>query len=548
MSDQVIRNVPGDRLYVWTIVGLGLLYLLPVLLTAHLPMQDIPIHLAIIDTLARTGDPAWTEHFVADIAPRPYVTYYAAALIIAPWLGTEGANRLLLAIYIAAFIAAAGFLQSCRYARTRSGRDDRWSVLLYLPFVYSDFYLVGLTNFLLSMPLLMFSAGVCIKLCGGRARRWLNAAALGLIALLLCFTHPVTLCYLLLLAAGTALRARVWNDRWTLALGLLPATILLFLFVDQTAGFGTSPVWPPVEFKIRYLMMTPLIFVDAVDRSIFLLCAVLFATLLAAGLYRAYRAYRACRLESVSLRAAVCKHDGSLVVIGVAVVAFAVSPGILGSTVWFDARFAYLAWLALLYALGRHLLRRRIEKLAAIALGVACLSAVQLGHLRFDQEIEPLFEIIEETPQDARLFPVTFDPASGAVEPFYVRSGDLSWFSLYAQAGTYYHLHRGGVSPFMTFYAGLPWLPLRLKDAIYEQAFTIADPFVPAKLLARLPALQEHFDLVLARGLTRQAAVFLQPLALPVVQRGPFTLLVMKHRLPRPEATAAEEHGEQADR
>ncbi len=516
-----MRDPSGHRFYAWTVAALGLLYLLPVLLTAHLPMQDVPVHLAIVDTLSRMGDdPAWGEHFAADLGPRPYVTYYAAALALAPWLGTEGANRLLLALYVAAFLAAAGYM----LRSVGEPRANRWTLLLFLPLVYSDFYLIGLTNFLLSLPLLIFGAGLCLRVGSGRGRRWPQAAALGLAALLLYLTHPLTLCYLMVLAAGVTLAARTWKDRQALALTLAPAAVLLLLFIAGTAGFGGSPIWPPLGFKLRYLLETPLIFAGAVDRPLFWTCALLLAALLAAGLYRAWKDLRR---RPTSLR-----EHGSLFVLGAALAAYAAAPGVLGSTVWFDARLAYLAWLSLLFCLGPHLLRTRVEKLAALALCVACLSAVQLGHRRFDREIEPLFEILEETPPGARLFALALDPASAAIEPFYVRSGDLSWFSLYAQAGTYYHLYRGGVSPFMTFYAGLPWLPLRLHDELYEQAFSIADPFDPNRLLSRLPALQGEFDLVLVRGLTSRAAAFLEPLATPVAQEGPFTLLVMKHRLP----------------
>ncbi len=130
----MMRDPSGHRPYAWTLGVLGLLYLLPVLLTAHLPMQDVPVHLAIVDTLSRMDDdPAWPERFTAYLGLEPYVTYYAAALALAPWLGTEGAHRLLLALYVAAFLATAGYL-------LRSDpRGIRWSLLLFLPFVYSDF-------------------------------------------------------------------------------------------------------------------------------------------------------------------------------------------------------------------------------------------------------------------------------------------------------------------------------------------------------------------------------------------------------------------------
>ncbi len=517
----MMRDPSGHRPYAWTLGVLGLLYLLPVLLTAHLPMQDVPVHLAIVDTLSRMDDdPAWPERFTAYLGLEPYVTYYAAALALAPWLGTEGAHRLLLALYVAAFLATAGYL-------LRSDpRGNRWSLLLFLPFVYSDFYLVGLTNFLLSLPLLLAGAGLGARLSRGSDRAPLHATALGLVALLLYFTHPLTLCYLMLLAAGATLAARTWKGRRALALALAPAAVLLLLFISRTAGFGGSPIWPPLGFKLRYLLHTPLIFAGAVDRSLYWACAALLAALLAAGLYRAWGDLRRGPFRP--------RDHVSFVVFGAALAAYLASPGVLGSTVWFDARFAYLAWLALLFSLGRHLLRSRLEKLAAVALCLTCLSAVQIGHQRFDREIEPLFELLEDTPPGARLLSVALDPKSAAVEPFYVRSGDLSWFSLYAQAGNYYHLHRGGISPFMTFYAGLPWLPLRLDDPLYERAFSIADPFDPSRLLSRLPALQDNFDLVLVRGLTPRAATFLEPMATPVAQKGPFTLLVMNHRLAEP--------------
>ncbi len=515
---------PEQRAFPWIAGLLCVLYVLPVQLAAHLPMQDIPNHLAIVETLAhRHQDPAWPRSFTANLAPQPYVGYYALTLALAKPLGTEAANRLVLTFYVVALLAGAGFLLAS------SGRGGRWALLLVLPFVYSDAYLVGLTNFLLGLPPLLFGAGLCARLGSGRLRAGTGAVGLGACGLLLYLTHPLTLGVLLLLAGAVVVGGGgSWRRRLAWGSALLPAAALLAAFAVRSAGFGQAPVWLSPGLKAEYLLRAPLLFVDAVGGPLFGICAVLFGALLVAGLARFIARVRR---EGFGER-------GPALAAGALLAGYAAAPAVLGSTVWLDARLALLFWLALLHALRRCLLRSRAEKLAAVALAVACGSGVLAGHQRFSTEIEPLFEVLAEAPPGARLLAVALASESQALEPFYVGSGEVPWFSLYAQAGSYYHLHHGGISPFMTFYAGLPWVPLRLRDELYEKGFSIADPFVPARLLGRLPALAGEFDLVLVRGMTEQVRDFLLPLAAPVAQRGPFTLWVMRHRLPPPAPPA----------
>ncbi|MCP3960818.1 MAG: hypothetical protein GY719_23485 [bacterium] len=502
-----------QRALPWLLAALCLLYLLPVLLTPHLPMQDLPNHLAIVDALARQEiDPGWSEHFASRLGLRPYAAYYGLALPPAKLLGPSAANRLVLALYVAGFIAAASFLVgSLRHA-------GRWCVLLFFPLIYNDFYLVGLVNFLLAIPLAMLGAGASLRLLAEGRRRTGYAVLLGAVALLVYWTHPLALVMLLAVIAAVALRATTWRARAVLGIALAPAAVLLLGFTLQTAKFGGSAVWLSATFKATYLALSPLMFVEAADRVTFWISALILGILLVAGARRAITAGGRGR--------------SPWILAGVLLVLYLACPFVLGSTVWSDARVAFLFWIALLCALSPHLLATRAEKLAAVALCLLCLVGVQRGHRAFSAEIEPLFEVIDQSPPAARFLSISFDQQSRVVQPFYARRGDIPFFSLHVHTGAYYHLARGGVSPFMTFWAGLPWLPLELKNEVYETAFAIGDPFAPGKLLQKLPRLDRELDLVLTRGAPPRATGFLEAFAAPAVRVEPYTLFVMNHRLP----------------
>lgn len=196
---------------------------LPVMLSDHLPIQDIPNHLAVVQTLAaESSDAAWVERFENRLAPDAYSTYYALGVVLARQIGAEAANRIILALYTVlmplAFLALVLAYDSGR----------RWNVVPAFLFVYSDVYLVGFANYLLAMPMLLGGAAIGVRIARSGARTWTAALALAVIGAALYFTHPLSLAILLVLLVVLVPRPGL-GPRQLIALGtgLLPGLVLL---------------------------------------------------------------------------------------------------------------------------------------------------------------------------------------------------------------------------------------------------------------------------------------------------------------------------------
>ena len=66
----------------------------------------------------------------------------------------------------------------------------------------------------------------------------------------------------------------------------------------------------------------------------------------------------------------------------------------------------------------------------------------------------------------------------------------------------------------MTFHTAIPWIPLGLKDQLFQRAFTVADPFAPERLVAERTRLLQAFDFLLVRGVQGR---MLDPVAEPLL-------------------------------
>ena len=112
-----------------------------------------------------------------------------------------------------------------------------------------------------------------------------------------------------------------------------------------------------------------------------------------------------------------------------------------------------------------------------------------------------------------------------SIRPFIVvtiehRSDPVSTY--YLHVGSYYHLEKGGLSPWMTFHAALPHIPLGIKDPFFKTRFRIAEPLFPVALLSRLSELGPYFDYILLRNTEPRISAQLESVLEPVFQAGPY--------------------------
>jgi hypothetical protein len=521
MSDRHGTPDRGGRVF-WLIVALlTVAYCFPVALTDHLPIQDIPNHLAIVRTLAAEGsDPTWGEHFENRLGLNAYSTYYALCAALAKAMGAEAANRVVLAIYVVFF--PLGFL--CLVGAIDWAR--RWNVIPALLLIYSDLYLVGFTNYIIALPLFLLAAGFGLRIARSDTSRWPLVVGLGVLAALLYFTHPFALAMLV-----AVLAVFVWSVKATprqilwVCVALLPCLALLFHRLP-TSSIGAGIFYHRIlAFKLRYLAETPFIALDAHGHWTFWAAALLGATF--AGLALVDIVIGAREKRAPGGRAQWWR-DGALLSFGLFLIAYLASPFQLGNATWFDLRLAVPAWLLLLLALKPQYTRGLLRKVLVVAMSIVSLLGVWSLHRSFDREIAPLFEVIDAMRPSAAVLPILVDPFSNACQPFYFREMNLPCYSPYTHFGSYYHVEKGGEDPFMTFHPSCGWIPLGLKNPLYGQAFHILDPFLPDRLLGELPRVVDHFDYVLVRGLDPESVQWIQRFALPVARAGPFAVFEVR--------------------
>jgi hypothetical protein len=211
-----------------------------------LPIQDLPQHLASLRVVheVHTGGPA-SETYAVDLRQTQYLLFYVVGDLLAYFFDIRTAALLLFTAYMLGTVAAMHTL-------LRSlGRDPRLA-LLTVPLLTNSQFLLGLIQFLLGVPLMLWGWSLAIDY--SRAWRRNDAVLLAVIAALTFYAHVVPFGVLVM---GLAILAP-WRSpralaRYALPLspaGLLVAQWLLFTragdFVRNavTSGAENKDFWP----------------------------------------------------------------------------------------------------------------------------------------------------------------------------------------------------------------------------------------------------------------------------------------------------------------
>lgn len=496
---------------------------LPIALTSHPPIQDIPTHLAIVRTLAvERLDATWGEHFENRLRPDAYSAYYFACVALAKHVGSEAANRIVLTLY-AVLLPMAFLALVLAYDPGR-----RWNVIPAFMFIYSDLYLVGLANYLLAMPMLFAGAAVGVRIARSESTSLPAILALAALGIALYLTHPFALAMLLIVLPVLILSRGLRRRLIVLGLGLSPGVILLLHRLPSSGVASGSVFWVSLGFKIRYLLTTPLLALDAHRHwSLYVVCGLglLLVALVAYDLFRGARTSRRAGPEP-------WWHDRSLTAFALFGVLYFAAPFSYAHAIWFDLRLGVATWLLLLLAIKPRFTRGSLRRGLMVAMSAVSLLGVWSLHRSFDREIAPLFEVIEQMKPSSRVLPIVVNPVSRACQPFYSRDGVIRYYSPYAHFGAYYNVEKGGESPFMTFHATLGWIPLGLRGPFYERAFEIEDPFLPRRLLEGLPVTASHFDYILVRGLRPDVVHWVERFGAPAARAGAFQAFAVKTAAP----------------
>lgn len=126
----------------------------PAFASLHLPLQDVPQHMAAISVLGRYAlDDGLRAYFELTLSRTQYLLVYALGVPLSWAFGVEYATRLLVALTVIATPYAL------RFALRRTGGDERLASLAW-PFLWNPQMLLGFLNYLLGIPVALLGVGL----------------------------------------------------------------------------------------------------------------------------------------------------------------------------------------------------------------------------------------------------------------------------------------------------------------------------------------------------------------------------------------------------
>jgi hypothetical protein len=155
----------------------------PLVASRHVPLQDLPQHMAAIAVLRELPfSPTLGEYFTATLSRTQYLLVYVLGVPLSWVFGVEGGAKLLAALTVVAIP------YSLRFVLRRTGGDERMAALAW-PLVWNPQMMLGFLNFLLGIPLALTALGL---FADREARpRWRRQLALAALALAAFYSHLI---------------------------------------------------------------------------------------------------------------------------------------------------------------------------------------------------------------------------------------------------------------------------------------------------------------------------------------------------------------------
>lgn len=239
---------PSIPLLLGMVALLGVLA--PIVLMPVPPLTDFANHLARMDIIARLRDDALLARFyTVDWALIPNLAMDILVPPLARLIGVFAAGQVFIALIIVTIVTGAWALHDAlhRHSHGPGGAN----ALVAMALVYNGIFLLGFTNFLLGIGLVLWGVAAWVRL--PRRRPWLRLGASTLIVCLLfvCHLFAVGLYAMALfcLEAPTLCTAGPHAGKWRALLGRLAAMALPFLPVlpalalSPTMGLANLMVW-----------------------------------------------------------------------------------------------------------------------------------------------------------------------------------------------------------------------------------------------------------------------------------------------------------------
>lgn len=239
-----------------------------------LPIQDLPEHLATIRVVhdVHTGAAA-SSVFSVDLRHTQYVILYVLGDLLSYVMSTKSAGLVLVTAWLLGMVAAMYALLSAL------DRDPRLSILL-VPLLPNTQLLVGLLQFLMGIPFMLFGWALALRF--RRTGRPRELVALGVVSLLIFYSHIVALGLFVIGLAIIAPRRRLFRY----ALALVPAGLLCvhwaffttsgnFVINAVTNGAENKDLWPFYQSFHRFYDISLDTYRDSADEKIFVQTAII---------------------------------------------------------------------------------------------------------------------------------------------------------------------------------------------------------------------------------------------------------------------------------
>jgi hypothetical protein len=389
---------------------------------------------ALLSRWTHAGDPAWgvPTQFEVQLGT-PYVLGYAAAYLLTPAFGDEGALRLVMLAGILGVPAGA-------YLLLRSYGRPPELCLAAVPVALSWIVYMGFVSFVVALPFVLVAIALARQVTvNGRGR---DAAALAIVAAVAFAAHGFAFLIaagaVVLIAVEAAARTRRWSAVSLALLALIPAALLAVAWL-VLRGAAVNPEPRPLLFgpPARRLEVVAAAFGsgNADPRVILVAAAIALVAVSAAVL--AFRDGRDTDLRARTRRWLRTR--------GAAVVPFAgaaIACGVLPLTA-FDAYGLWQRVAPVAFVLGLVLLpwparpsMRRTLGLGLAGVGLLATSTALWQGLQFSASSAGLRDVIAALPPGRRLYSEAPLDAAAGVAGLQVRA--------YRHMGAYYVAERGG--------------------------------------------------------------------------------------------------------
>ncbi len=450
---------------------------LPLWVSRHLPLVDLPQHLHLISVLHRIDDPTtiYPRLFAIRSELTPYLGYYYAVSFLNWFLPLDIANKVFLSAYVVGMPLSLAFL-------LRSLGRPIWPSLLSLPFAYGDSFAWGFINYCSAMPLAFWGCGLLVRSISGPPRRRAHAIGLAVSLVLTLLFHVQIFAFLGLAFPWLLLTTRSPDDApdsdstgkrvaaFLSARGpaLAAAVPSLALFLIWVVGRVGQPA--QIEYGVPWKAWGPLLspanlsFKTAAQNR-----AELFSVL--ANMFRdgsdRYPLYAAAIVAAAAVVLGWLPRarepdspEGPIErwrIVGLGLIAlclyFALPFDIRGTMYYLNTRYAHLAAALLVCAVPP--LRPSAAKYLAIA-SSACAMLLGLvlarGFIAFGREAGALDRLAPLCPPAPMIMGLIFDPFSNVVN-----------HPVYLHSAASLALERGGATNFS--FASTPHSPIRYRGS-----------------------------------------------------------------------------------